>query len=122
MPDESILIILLMLPFAGSIAAVVPSSRARDAAAWVAAAASLAALALTVSLYGRMDAGDVVRLTVPWMPDAGLDFSLRMDGLAWMFCLLVTGVGFLVVLYARYYMSPRDPVAAVLAVMLGVMG
>ena len=111
MPDETLLVALLMLPFAGSIAAVVLSSRARDAAAWVAAATSLLALAVTASLYARMNSGGVVRLSVPWMRAAGLDFTLRMDGLAWMFCLLVTGVGFLVVLYARYYMSPRDPVA-----------
>jgi multicomponent K+:H+ antiporter subunit A len=122
MPDEFLLVILLILPFAGSIAAVVPSSRARDAAAWVAATTSLAALALTASWYGRMNAGEVVQLKVPWVPDAGLDFSLRMDGLAWMFCLLVTGVGFLVVLYARYYMSPRDPVARFFAFFLAFMG
>jgi multicomponent K+:H+ antiporter subunit A len=122
MPDEALLVILLVLPFAGSIAALVFSSTVRDAAAWVAAATSLAALAATVSLYDRMNAGDVVRLKLPWVPAAGLDFTLRMDGLAWMFCLLVTGVGFLVVIYARYYMSPRDPVARFFAFFLAFMG
>ena len=47
---------------------------------------------------------------IEWMPALGLDFTLRMDGFAWMFAVLVTGIGFLVVLYARYYMSPSDPV------------
>lgn len=111
MPDETLLVILLMLPFAGGVAALVLSSQVRDAAAWVAATTALIALAVTAGLYGRMIAGEVVRLKVAWMPAAGQDFTLRMDGLAWMFCLLVTDVGFLVVLYARYYMSPRDPVA-----------
>lgn len=120
MPDEVLLVLLLALPFAGSIAAL--ASRAREASAWVAAATSLAAVAVTASLYSRMDAGDVVRLKVPWVPAAGLDFTLRMDGFAWMFCLLVTGVGFLVVLYARYYMSPRDPVARFFAYFLAFMG
>ena len=122
MPDEALLVLLLMLPYAGSMAALVLSSRARDVAAWIAATTSLVALAVTVSLYDRMNAGDVVRLKLPWVPSAGLDFTLRMDGLAWMFCLLVTGVGFLVVLYARYYMSPRDPVARFFAFFLAFMG
>jgi multicomponent K+:H+ antiporter subunit A len=122
MPDEALLIVLLMLPFAGCIAAVASSARTRDAAAWAAAGSSLLALAVTVSLYGHMAAGEVLRLRVPWVPSAGLDFTLRMDGLAWMFCLLVTGVGFLVVLYARYYMSPRDPVARFFAFFLAFMG
>ncbi len=122
MPDAALLVILLMLPFAGGLVVAVPSAKARDAAAWVAAITSLLGLALTVSVYGHMNAGGVIRLNVPWVPAAGLDFSLRMDGLAWMFCLLVTGVGFLVVLYARYYMSPRDPVARFFAFFLAFMG
>ena len=122
MPDEALLITLLMLPFVGSVAAIVLASRARNAAAWAAAMTSLMALGATASLSGRMQAGEVVRLSVPWVPAAGLDFTLRMDGLAWMFCLLVTGVGFLVVLYARYYMSPRDPVGRFFAFFLAFMG
>src|SRR4051812_47160011 len=77
MSDEALLIILLTLPFAGSVAAVVLSSRARDAAAWVAGTTSLIALAVTASFYGRMNSGEVVRLKIPWVPAAGLDFTLR---------------------------------------------
>ena len=36
------------------------------------------------------------------------DFTLRPDGLAWMFAGLVLGIGALVVLYARYYLSQQD--------------
>jgi multicomponent K+:H+ antiporter subunit A len=122
MSDEALLVLLLILPFAGSIAALVLSMRARDAAAWAAGITALVAFAVTVSLSERMSSGHVVRLKLPWVPAAGLDFTLRMDGLAWMFCLLVTGVGFLVVLYARYYMSPRDPVARFFAFFLAFMG
>ncbi len=32
-----------------------------------------------------------------------------MDGLAWLFALLITAIGALVVLYAAYYLSPDDP-------------
>ncbi len=122
MSDEALLVLLLILPFAGSIAALVLSLRARDAAAWAAAFTALAAFVATASLSQRMSSGGVVRLKIPWVTASGLDFTLRMDGLAWMFCLLVTGVGFLVVLYARYYMSPRDPVARFFAFFLAFMG
>ena len=51
-----------------------------------------------------------------------------MDGYAWLFSLIVSGMGALVVLYARYYMSPEDPVPrffsffqAFMAAMLGVV-
>jgi len=52
--------------------------------------------------------GQVVRTMVPWLPQIGLDFTLRLDGLAWMFAGLVLGIGALVVLYARYYLSSQD--------------
>src|SRR6476620_358248 len=45
-----------------------------------------------------------------------------MDGFAWMFAMLVTGIGFLVVLYARYYMSPTDPVPRFFSLLLAFMG
>ncbi|WP_343738522.1 monovalent cation/H+ antiporter subunit A, partial [Achromobacter sp.] len=55
-------------------------------------------------------------------------FTLRMDGYAWLFALIVSGMGALVVLYARYYMSPEDPVPrffsffqAFMGAMLGVV-
>src|SRR3712207_5581996 len=56
------------------------------------------------------------------MPGLGLDFALRMDGLAWLFAGLVTGVGALVVVYARYYMAADDPVPRFFAFLLAFMG
>src|SRR5690606_24067986 len=45
-----------------------------------------------------------------------------MDGLAWIFLMLITGIGFLVVLYARYYLSPKDPAPRFFALLLAFMG
>ena len=38
------------------------------------------------------------------------------------FAVLVTGIGFLVILYARYYMSPADPVPRFFSFLLAFMG
>ena len=72
--------------------------------------------------YGDVAAGRVVRFAVPWLPAGGVDFALRMDGYAWMFSVIVTGIGFLVALYARYYMSPQDPVPRFYSFLLAFMG
>jgi multicomponent K+:H+ antiporter subunit A len=122
MTNEALLIVLLTLPFAGSIAAGFLPANARNAEAWLAGALSLAALALAASLYPEMSNGQVVRYDVGWLPAFGVDFTLRMDGFAWMFCVLVSGIGFLVVLYARYYMSPADPVPRFFSFFLSFMG
>src|SRR6185503_12314117 len=69
----------------------------------------LAGLAIFWIFYPQMSNGEVIRFELAWLPAFGLGFTLRLDGFAWMFGVLVTGIGFLVVLYARYYMSPADP-------------
>lgn len=43
-----------------------------------------------------------------WIPAAGLSIAFRFDGLALLFALLILGIGLLVILYARYYLSERD--------------
>ena len=63
-----------------------------------------------------------LRAEFAWMPALGLNLSLRMDGFAWLFAGLVSGVGALVVLYARYYMSADDPVPRFFAFLLAFMG
>src|SRR3546814_19750783 len=45
-----------------------------------------------------------------------------MDGFAWIFAVIITTIGVLVCLYARYYMSPDDPVARFYALFLAFMG
>src|SRR5690606_33797115 len=77
---------------------------------------------LVADLYPAVASGEVLRVVVPWLPQFGLDFYLRMDGYAWLFAMLVTFMGALVVLYARYYMSAADPVPRFFSFLLAFMG
>src|SRR5690349_3551506 len=121
MPGPIALVLLLALPFAGSVAAMLLPANARTAAASLAGAVALAALVTALACYGAVTAGGVLRFTVPWLPVGGVDFALRMDGYAWMFCMIVTAIGFLVAVYARYYMSPGDPVPRFYSFLLAFM-
>ena len=120
--SDVLLLLLVALPFAGSVAAALLPANARNAEAWLAGAIALACLLLAVLAWPAVRAGEVLRLHWAWMPAAGLDASLRMDGFAWLFCVLVTAIGALVVLYARYYLSPQDPVPRFFAFLLAFMG
>ncbi|OZI75984.1 monovalent cation/H+ antiporter subunit A [Bordetella genomosp. 2] len=122
------LILILALPFAGSLCAALLPSNARNAEAWLAGLTALACTVLVASLFPQVVDGGVVRADLAWAPALGLEFTLRMDGYAWLFALIVSAMGTLVVLYARYYMSPEDPVPrffsffqAFMAAMLGVV-
>ena len=116
------LFLLILIPFAASFIAVCMPNDSRTRPALVAGIATLAALLLAVSRFGRIRAGEVLRDRFSWLPEYGLDIVWRMDGLAWVFSLMVLGIGLLVLVYARYYMSRRDPVARFFAYMLAFMG
>ncbi|MBP8119654.1 MAG: monovalent cation/H+ antiporter subunit A [Burkholderiales bacterium] len=120
--SPEILSLLLVLPFAGSVVVACFPATARNRAAWLAAALSLGLHALAWTAHASMAGGDVIRFVVPWASALGLEFNLRLDGFSWVFTLLVSGISFLVVLYARYYMSASDPVPRFYAFFLAFMG
>jgi len=117
-----VLSFLLLLPFAGSLVAALMPTHARTAAATWAALVAALGLGWVLLLWPALEGGAVLSERWRWLPSAGVDLVVRMDGFAWMFALLVTGIGLLVALYARYYMSREDPVPRFFAFFLAFMG
>ncbi|MEP9373638.1 monovalent cation/H+ antiporter subunit A [Mesorhizobium sp. KR1-2] len=122
MNDGVLLILIVVLPFIGSVLAATFRPNARNSEAWLAGGVALACLILAVTAYPAIVERGAIRSEIEWLPTLGLNFTLRMDGFAWLFSVLVSGFGFLVVLYARYYMSPHDPVPRFFAFLLAFMG
>jgi len=114
--------VLLALPFLGCLIAVLLPKRARTTlAAWTGFVSTVAALGFLLR-YPQVRDGGVVHARIVWLPSLGVDLCLRLDGFGWMFALLITVIGALVALYARYYMSPDDPAARFYALLLAFMG
>ena len=89
-------------------------------AALVPAAAFVHALVLTPQV---LDPDTTPFESIAWIPQLGLNLSMRMDVLAWVMTLIVTGVGALVLLYCRWYF--HDSAAGLgqfAAVLLGFAG
>ncbi len=116
------LLLLVALPFVGSLIAAVLPANARNAESTLAGVVALSCAVLAAMYFPQIAAGEVIRQQFEWLPSIGLNFTLRMDGFAWMFSMLVLGIGALVVLYARYYMSPADPVPRFFSFFLAFMG
>ena len=122
MSSAAILILVIALPFCGSCLAALLPPNARNAEAYLAGGVALAALMLVIAIYPHVVEGGVIQYTALWIPELGLYFKVRVDGFAWLLTLMITGIGFLVVLYARYYMSPTDPVPRFFSFLLAFMG
>ncbi|KAK0351635.1 hypothetical protein LTR94_024193 [Friedmanniomyces endolithicus] len=122
MSVSSLLLVILLLPFLGALIASALPRHARTSAAilsWIVALTSLGCLA---ALWPMFRDGETLRHEIAWLPSLGVNIVLRLDGLSWLFSCLILGIGALVVLYARYYMSPKDPVPRFFSFLLAFMG
>ena len=83
-----------------------PYGRALTALA--AGGVAAAALGCLLSMAPEVMAGHTLLYQHPWVPDLGLQVGFRLDGLALMFGLLITGIGLLIIVYALRYLGPND--------------
>lgn len=116
------LVLLVALPFIASVLAALLPSDARNRESTLAGLVALGCAAQAAWLFPRLANGNVIREEFEWLPALGLNLVFRLDGFAWLFCMLVLGIGALVVLYARYYMSSSDPVPRFFSFFLAFMG
>jgi len=94
-----VLLPLLLALLAAPIALLAGAFEDRSAAP---AGAAFAALAFGATLWGWLSGGGAV--DVAWAPSWDLRLHLELDGLAALYALLATGIGFLVLVYSSRYL------------------
>ncbi|WP_207493222.1 putative monovalent cation/H+ antiporter subunit A [Aridibaculum aurantiacum] len=58
-----------------------------------------------LSFIPRLADGNTVMYSYPWIPSLGVQLDYHLDGLSLLFCLLITGIGSLIFIYAAAYMK-----------------
>ena len=116
------LLLIVGLPFLGALLPILFERHGRLACSLATAAAPLLALGILLWLAPRVFAGELLLVSQPWLAQLGFNLSLRLDGLALLFALLILGIGLLVILYARYYLSEREAIGRFFAYLLLFMG
>ena len=82
-----------------------------------------AAFVFTLTQTATVTAGGAVTESIPWIPQLGVALSFRVDTLAWVLALVVTGVGALVLLYcARYFRAGEPDLGRFAGCLLGFAG
>jgi multicomponent Na+:H+ antiporter subunit A len=100
---------LLALAFAGSCAAWPLSFLfGRRASGWLLALLPAGLFAAFLRLAPTIEAGGIITQRLPWAPSLGIDLAFRLDGFSFLFALLITGIGALVVVYAGAYLSRKS--------------
>ena len=99
---------VVLLPLLGTLVPLLTERFGRNICAF--SVAVLPAWSLILVLMYAVDIfdGEMVRQSIEWIPAMGLELSFRLDGLSLLFLLLILGIGLLVILYAKYYLSSKD--------------
>ena len=122
MVEQNLLLLLVLTPFVSSVLAATLPVGSRNAETWLAGLTMLMALGILAVLYPSVAQGGKISGSFEWATSVGLDLTFRLDGFAWLFMVLVAGIGMLVILYARYYMAPDDPVPRLYSCLLAFAG
>ncbi|MGK0444309.1 MAG: multicomponent K+:H+ antiporter subunit A [Bermanella sp.] len=99
---------VVLLPLIGTLVPFFTERFGRNLCALSVAILPAWSLILVLMYAGDIFDGQSIRQTIEWIPAMGLDLSFRLDGLSLLFLLLILGIGLLVILYARYYLSSKD--------------
>jgi len=114
-----IMLAVVLLPLLGSVIAIILRRKSPTLLAWSVAMPVISATVLLILQRPQGPEWMVRYAAWEWLPQLGLEFALRVDGLSWLFGMLILGIGLLILLYARYYM-PADRSFARLLALLGV--
>ncbi|MHB1348922.1 MAG: monovalent cation/H+ antiporter subunit A [Desulfobulbaceae bacterium] len=116
------LLFAILLLLSGAVLPPLTIRLGRAACAWTAAAINAGALLLMAAPLVQVFRGNTVEASWSWLPQAGFDILLRLDGLAVLFVLLILGMGLLIILYAHYYLAAHEPAGRFYGLLLLFMG
>ncbi len=107
--EDQSLIVIALLPFLGALFPGVMIRAGRNACAIFTALPTALALTMLLIHAPQVLDGQVITAELNWLPQLGLSASFFLDGLGLLFAGMILGVGLLITLYARYYLSGDDP-------------
>jgi multicomponent K+:H+ antiporter subunit A len=116
------LLSLILLPFIGSLLPLFSAHKGRTVCSWLTAAPPACALILLLSTAPAVFQGELLTIRWDWIPVLGLSVGFRLDGLAFLFALLILAIGLLVILYGHYYLSAKDSHGRFFCLLLLFMG
>jgi multicomponent Na+:H+ antiporter subunit A len=118
----TILPISLALIFVAAFLAPILVRAMGDRAAWLLALAPFTACVLFAIQDGLISEGGALVYQVDWFTTLNASFTLRLDGLALLMAVLVTGIGGFIVVYAGGYMHGHPQLGRFFLYLLAFMG
>ena len=102
-------LLLLLATLGSAIAWPVGNLLTRRSRGWMLALLPAGLFLAVLASTPVIAAGGAVAERIPWVPSLDVALAFRLDGFSFLFALLITGIGALVVVYADAYLSEHPP-------------
>jgi multicomponent K+:H+ antiporter subunit A len=112
------LALIVLLPLLGALLPPLIIRSGRSACATTAFFISLLSFLLLMTHAPAIWDGQSVQAAWAWMPQTGLHLAFFLDALGFFFAGLILLMGLLVIVYARFYLSRKDPMGSFYAYLL----
>jgi multicomponent K+:H+ antiporter subunit A len=103
------LALIAALPFLGALLPGLMIRTGRNACAVATGSVTLLTLIGVLLHAPAVLRGEVVTAGFDWLPHVGLNANFFLDGLGLLFSIMILGIGLLIIIYARFYLSRADP-------------
>jgi multicomponent K+:H+ antiporter subunit A len=116
------LILIVLLPFLGALLPMLLARAGRRVCTLGTAVFTLTALTLLLTCAAEVLEGSEVAEGWDWIPQIGMNFEFRIDGLGLLMAGLILGIGLLIIIYARYYLYEKEPIGQFFTYLLVFQG
>ena len=116
-PDKFLLLVAVLAPFTASVLISFFYTYLEDYSAYLGALSGLISFSAVLYMFGTNGV-----VSVPWVPSMGVSLEFYVDGLALLIAMLASGIGVLVFLYSKEYMSHGEWKRKYYAVLTAFMG
>jgi multicomponent Na+:H+ antiporter subunit A len=99
------MIFILLICFLVALFLIFYGKKVKGSISYVLTLLPLSLFIYFITQVSCVSTGDIPIQIIRWVPSLGVDLSFRLDGLALLFSLLITGIGTLVFLYTSYYLK-----------------
>jgi len=114
--------LLVLIPFVGALLVAWIGLHHRMLSAYATTTVTFSAVVLLLPLISQVLQGETLLWRHEWIGAVDLALTFRLDGLGLLFSLMILAIGLLVILYARYYLSEKEPMGRFYAYLLLFQG
>ena len=119
---DAFAVALLLAPFLMALLAPLIVRETGAAAGWILAIVPAGIFAALATMIGEVAGGRIVRFGIGWVPALDLRFDFLIDGLSLTFCLVVSGIGAFILIYAGSYLKTHRQLGRFMAILLAFTG